>query len=543
MIRQTMWATGLSGLIEIFVRSMRRQGGIEMNTMTTESELLRRFVADRSETAFREFVGRHIDFVYATALRQVGGDTHLAKEVAQTVFLDLARKARSLVSRSSLTGWLYTSTRFAAGKALRSRSRRRVHETEAHLMQHILSASSAAEIDWNELRPVLDAALHELGEADREAILLRYFEGRSLAEVGAAVGLAENSARMRVDRALERLRTRLARRGITSTAAALGVVLASQPTVAAPPGLAASIAGASLAGAAVLGSGSVVTLALSLIEFMNTAKIILGTIGLVAAFGLGTYFGGYRLAREETSRDIARTAASESELRALRDENRRLASELAARSSRPATTATSPTAGAPAGSVIPAEQWRVLAELKSKKMVDARMAFVNPGGKLTDAFATLFELTPIERDKLQDSVSRATQRIAELEAENAAVTRDDKGRVIISVKPFVAAGSELYDGMMKSFAETLGPERATAFMALGSEQVENVLGRFGAAQRTVTFSYDPAKGKAPYEMRDEVRVQGWGTSNSSSDYKTLQEAVDRAGTIAKLLPADFGAPK
>ncbi len=159
----------------------------------------------------------------AAALRQVGGDVHLAQEVAQGVLLDVARKARRLALRPTITGWLYTNGRFAAAKALRSRLRRLNHETEAQAMNDLLSPPAvgpAGETDWNELRPVLDAAMHELSEPDREAILLRFFEGRSLAEVGAAIGLAENSARMRVERALEKLRVRLARRGSTSTAAA-----------------------------------------------------------------------------------------------------------------------------------------------------------------------------------------------------------------------------------------------------------------------------------------------------------------------------------
>src|SRR6478672_7276269 len=98
--------------------------------MMDDATLLKQFVNERSEPAFRELVRQRVDFVYNVALRLVGGDAHLAQEVAQNVFLDLARKAPALAARASLTGWFYTSTRFAAAKALRTRVRRLNHETE-----------------------------------------------------------------------------------------------------------------------------------------------------------------------------------------------------------------------------------------------------------------------------------------------------------------------------------------------------------------------------------------------------------------------------
>ena len=163
--------------------------------------------------------------------------------------MNLAKKARALSARSNIAGWLYTSTRFAASKALRSRVRRINHETASQVMSDGVCGTSEP-ASWAELRPVLDSAMHELTANDREAILLRYFEGLSHGEVGNALGIAENTARMRVERALEKLRGGLQRRGITSTAAAIGAALVGQTAVSAPAGLAAMVAGNSLAGAA-----------------------------------------------------------------------------------------------------------------------------------------------------------------------------------------------------------------------------------------------------------------------------------------------------
>ncbi|MEO5959578.1 MAG: sigma-70 family RNA polymerase sigma factor, partial [Opitutaceae bacterium] len=218
--------------------------------MVNDSQLLGRYLAERSEPAFTELVRRHLNLVYFAALRRVGGDRHLADDVTQTVFADLARKAASLANRPALAGWLYTSTRFAAAQAVRSARRRRVHEQEAHTM-HALHA--APEPDWNRLRPAIDGAMDELSEPEREAVLLRFFENLPLAEIGARFASSPDAARMRVERALDKLRERLAKRGIVSTSAALAAVFAGQSSVAAPASLVPQIVASAFAssGAAV----------------------------------------------------------------------------------------------------------------------------------------------------------------------------------------------------------------------------------------------------------------------------------------------------
>src|SRR4051812_25810183 len=221
--------------------------------MNGDTELLRRYVEERSEAAFAELVRLHLNLVYFAALRQVGGDTHRAKDVAQTVFTDLARKARTLTGRATLTGWLHTSTRFAAAKVRRADISRQHHEQEATTMNVLLSDSDPA-IEWERLRPIVDDVIHELDERDREAVLLRFFENRPFAEIGTTLRLSDDAARMRVERALEKLRIALERRGVKSTSAALAVVFANQVAANAPAGLAASIAGTAFALAAGAGA-------------------------------------------------------------------------------------------------------------------------------------------------------------------------------------------------------------------------------------------------------------------------------------------------
>jgi len=229
--------------------------------MLTDADLLRRYAQDSSEGAFGELVARHINLVYSTALRVLNGDEHRACDVAQSVFTDLARKASRLTNQRdkgthgegttslAIAGWLYTSTRFAAAKVVRAEQIRRQHEQKAHAMNQLLQGDSV-EPDWAQLRPVLDDAMGVLDEADRGALLLRFFEGNDLRTVGTALGLSEDAARMRISRALEKLRELLAKRGVTTTAGALSLTLAAHVVEAAPVGLVATITSAAVSGVA-----------------------------------------------------------------------------------------------------------------------------------------------------------------------------------------------------------------------------------------------------------------------------------------------------
>lgn len=215
-----------------------------MRMDASDAQLLHRYLRENSEAAFADLVRRHFDLVYSAATRQVAGDAELARDVAQTVFADLARKAKSLADRSSLTGWLYTSTHFAAAKMVRGEQRRRVREQKAVAMQE---TTSSTEPSWEQIRPTIDEAMHELTEQERDAVLLRFFEGCEFRVVGEALGVSEEAARKRVDRALEKLRAILVQHGLTSTSASLAVALSSNAVSVAPAGLAISIGGAALA--------------------------------------------------------------------------------------------------------------------------------------------------------------------------------------------------------------------------------------------------------------------------------------------------------
>jgi RNA polymerase sigma factor (sigma-70 family) len=276
--------------------------------MNEDAALLRRYAEEHAEDAFAAVVQRHVNLVYSAALRQVNGDAHLAADVTQLVFTDLARKAARVAGHRVLAGWLFTSTRFAAAKLIRGERRRQLREQEAQLM-HELNDDAAVELDWPRVRPVLDEALGELNEADREAILLRFFEGRDYAAVGARLKVADNAARMRVERALDKLRALLERRGVTSTSAALATALAQQAVLAAPAGLAATVTGAALAGGGVVAGG-----AAAVATFMSMSKLQIGIATVLATAGTAALVV-----------QMGAVADAQRELAALRQENRALA--------------------------------------------------------------------------------------------------------------------------------------------------------------------------------------------------------------------------
>ena len=244
--------------------------------------LVRKFAANASEPAFAALVERHIALVHSAALRQAG-DAHLAEEITQAVFIILARKAASLRAKTVLSAWLYRTTRYAAADALRARRRRQAREQEAH-MQSILNQPDPDV--WAQLAPLLDDALAELGETDRTALVLRFFENKTAREIAGALRMEEAAAQKRVARALEKLRAIFVKRGVTLTATVIAGAAAANSVQAAPAGLAVTVTAAAAKGAAA--SGSTLTLikgALKIMAWTKAKMAIVVSLGVLLAGG------------------------------------------------------------------------------------------------------------------------------------------------------------------------------------------------------------------------------------------------------------------
>jgi RNA polymerase sigma factor (sigma-70 family) len=242
--------------------------------MRDDSELLRDYVRENSEESFTALVDRYLNLVYSAALRQVRSP-QLAEEVAQSTFTDLAHTAHSLPRDTILPAWLYKVARRTAIDIVRRESRRLLREQAASQ----LTAMNATTADWAAVEPLLDEAMHALDDTDRAAVLLRYFENKSLRDVGQALGTTEDAAQKRVSRAVDRLREFLSKRGVTVATSGLVVLVSAHAVQAAPIGLSAAISATALAGTAVAAAATTtVTAATKGIAMTTLQKTLIGNL-------------------------------------------------------------------------------------------------------------------------------------------------------------------------------------------------------------------------------------------------------------------------
>jgi RNA polymerase sigma factor (sigma-70 family) len=265
-----------------------------------DGALLRQYAENQSNDAFAMLVARHVNLVYSVALRNAG-DPHHAAEITQAVFIILAKKALQLRHDKALSSWLFQATRLTASNFLRSEIRRHHREQEAY-MQSALNESGGDEV-WPQIALLLDSAVATLNEKDRRAIVLRFYQGRSLREVGAALGGNEESAKKRVARALEKLQRFFSRCGVNSTTTLIAGAISGNSVLAAPPALAVSITAAATAKGAAT-SVSTLTLVKGALKVMAWTKAkkaaVTGGLALVIA-GVGIVafnaFDSWRISR------------------------------------------------------------------------------------------------------------------------------------------------------------------------------------------------------------------------------------------------------
>jgi RNA polymerase sigma factor (sigma-70 family) len=256
-------------------------GGHVYVMMIDDMTLVREFAASHSESAFAGLVERHIGLVHSSALRQ-SGDHQLAEDISQAVFIILARKAPSLGSKTVLSAWLYRTTRYATADALKARRRRQAHDQEAYMQSTLNEPDSDA---WAQLAPVLDDALAELGETDRTALVLRFFENKTAREIAETLRMEEGAAQKRVTRALEKLRSLFVKRGVTLTAAAIAGAVGANAVQAAPVGLVVTISATAAKGVAV--TATVTALVKGTMHMMTWIKL-----KLAVGVGLGVLLAG-----------------------------------------------------------------------------------------------------------------------------------------------------------------------------------------------------------------------------------------------------------
>ncbi len=263
-----------------------------MTTVTDEWGLLQRYALQRDEQAFEALARRYVDLVYGAAVRRVG-DHHLAEDITQAVFVILAQKARSIRRGPPLSAWLLMTVRCVARNAMKREARRRRHEHAAESLAAsaggACSSNPSDVLIWQEIAAVLDDAVLRLPASDRRAILLRFFEGRSIGDVAADLNVSEGAVKQRLGRAIDRLRRRLERKGAvvgSVDAAAFAALLSKQVWVHAAVRLLGGIGATAATGAA---TGAGVTLAKGAIRMMKWTRIKMAAamIAVTTVAGVG----------------------------------------------------------------------------------------------------------------------------------------------------------------------------------------------------------------------------------------------------------------
>jgi RNA polymerase sigma factor (sigma-70 family) len=406
----------------------------------SDRECLQLYLRDGSQTAFAALVARHIDLVYSAALRQVRSP-QLAEEVAQSVFIDLARQAATLDAREPLGAWLYVVTRRTAVDVIRRESRRQERERIAAEIAAMKTPPQA----WPHVERSLDAAMATLSDTERAALVLRFFQNLSLREVGESLGISEDTAQKRVSRALDRLRAFFQRRGVAVSAAALVAELPAHSVQAAPTGLGAAVA-SRIASAAASAGGIAALKTTEALVMTSLQKSLLAT-AFAVALGAGVY---------EASVLRAQAAA----LRASRAASTALQAELAA---------------ARAGHAATARRLAAVEQHIDARLAAARLPAADPAleaqarewlaqlERLRQAFARWPELdTPAlrllkEQDWFDVAAARTLQTDADLRRATAELRRTADGRVAARLQRALASWLASHGGQPPAQPADLAP--------------------------------------------------------------------------------------
>ncbi|MFO1458628.1 MAG: sigma-70 family RNA polymerase sigma factor [Verrucomicrobiota bacterium] len=444
---------------------------------SADRELVGSYAREGSEAAFRALVSRHVNLVYGAALRQTG-DSGIAEEITQNVFIALARKAPRLAGHETLAGWLHRTAILEAKSRLRSELRRQRREDTAAALAEIQSAGASPAED---LTPVLDEGLLQLREPDRLALILRFLEERSLREVGRALGIEEDAARKRVDRALQRLAGFFRERGFAVPAGAGAAALAQTSSIAAPVGLTATAAQAGLAaGSASSGLASFLTLSLMKLSSLQTA----GLCALVIAAPLAWQWHQHRELSVRESWAFAATAAATRERESLAGRIGQLRSELedarvlAAESRMGSGLRPSGARSAPADAYRWDDQSPVVRVPKDLLKRISIPAVTSRRGELTPQIRAALQMTDAEAAAVQASMDRMLEDVYAAQAAGmrpvAPSPADLDGRSPENVRVFEITGaqdtiSQLRKNLLAEVRQTLGGDRSEIFQqALGS---------------------------------------------------------------------------
>ena len=501
-----------------------------MAVSCTDRQLLWRYLSEESEEAFEALVRRHADLVFSSILRRVGNE-EAARELAQSVFVALARKAWRLSGEVSLAAWLHKAAVFEARRWWREELRRQRREQAAINLGTTMKDDASP---LESMSPELDEGLLELGQAERQAVMLRYFENLSHREVGTRLGVGEDAARKRIDKGLAHLTGFFRRRGYTVPTAAATALVMSRSVRAAPDKL-ASMAGK--AACAVSCSASLGVLGLLAARFLAMRNI---QATAIAVFLCAAPVGHQWLRQKGEKAREGELRGRWAELEADRRDLERLVAELEARLRSTESLAASWGSGSNAEANL--YIWDDSDYVRVPKKLLARLQFGDPGfnppagpasaiaqdGTPAPVLLDALGLTGLEAEKVTELCRGVASDYFALVAPRCYVTNTGENFNLIVQSPpsgfqktnsdcvtwvvpsLGTEGEVLRERLRKGLAGFLDEERMAVFFNQTSNQILGYFNAFGEGSRQVTL-YRPSPGATAmaFKYGDRVTKDGW----------------------------------
>lgn len=481
-------------------------------------DLLGQFIREQSQEAFTALVTRHLGLVYSAALRQVRS-AHLAEEVCQAVFTNLACNAAKLKPDTILTAWLYQVACHTAIDVVRREARRQAREQIAVQM-----SATDQPTDWSHIEPLLDEALQSLEDRDRAAVLLRYFENKSLREVGEALGASEDAAQKRVSRAVERMRDFFARRKVAVSTSALAALLSAHALQAAPAGLAGTIAAGAVATSIALSQSTAIavtkTIAMTTLQKIGISVLAAGAlvVGVYQARQVSKLRQQVQTLQLQQEQQVALSNRVEA-LQAERDRATNALAELAAQ--------------AAAGKKSPGEVLKLRGEVGRLRQENATLGASSPLSKLT--------ATPEAREIVRGQQKFGMGLLYKGFTERAKLSSEQSDKLNNLLADHIMENVDLVTGMLrdKPPVDQIDQKFAAQRAALQG-QVQELLGPDGAVQYQ-----DYTKNLLSSLTADQFKTMLIGTDAEKADKskqvgQVVQESV-QAALAAAGLPADYQA--
>lgn len=483
----------------------------------TDLELLDQFAREQSQDAFTALVKRHLNLVYSAALRQVCSP-QLAEEVSQAVFTNLALNAAKLSPNTILTAWLYRVTRHTAIDVVRREARRQAREQIAFQMSEITNTST----DWTHIERMLDEAMDSLEEADRTALLLRYFENRSLREVGQVLGASEDAAQKRVSRAVERLREFFAKREVTVGAGALVAVLSANAIQAAPSGLVATVSTGAVLAANPISASTAITVTKA-IAMTATQKTIIAVVA-AGAIAIGVYQARENSNLREQLQALKQSqdeqTALKNQVQELQRERDRATNQLAALAEEAAAQKKSPN-----------EVLKLRGEVGSLRKENAAIGSTSGLSKVT--------ANPESRKLLRDQQKLGMGMIYKGFAKQANLTSDQTEKLNDLLADHIMQNVDHVTTVLrdKPAAEQMNQLFADQDAAL-LQQVQALLGPDGTAQYQ-DYSKNLLSTLTADQFKDKLSGTDAAKDEKSKELSQLMQQEVQAALAGASLPADY----